>query len=103
MILKTAAFLALIGTLLLTVLLAIDFINSVLALAGGLVPAVAVLRLLIYLVASLTVTVSFYVFNKAQSRLALESLRAAALIGIAVRSTAPQVSPASMRCKMVAK
>ena len=68
MTLKTAAFLALIGTLLLTVLLAIDFINSVLALAGGLIPAMAALRLLIYLLASLTVTVFFYVFHRAQSR-----------------------------------
>jgi hypothetical protein len=68
MTLKNAATLALIGTLLLTVLLAIDFVDSVLAVARGLIPAMAVLRILIYLVASLTVTVFFYVFNRAQSR-----------------------------------
>ena len=68
MTLKTAATLALIGTLLLTVLLAIDFVDSVLAVVRGLIPAMAVLRSLIYLVASLTVTVFFYVFNRAQSR-----------------------------------
>jgi len=68
MTLKTAATLALIGTLLLTVLLAIDFVDSLLAVLRGLIPAMAVLRLLIYLVASLTVTVFFYVFNRAQSR-----------------------------------
>jgi hypothetical protein len=68
MALKTAASLALFGTLLLTVLLAIDFFDSVLAVTRGLVPAMTVLRLLIYLVASLTVTVFFYVFSRAQSR-----------------------------------
>ena len=68
MTLKNAATLALIGTFLLTVLLAIDFINSFLAASRGLTPAMAVLRILIYLFASLTVTVFFYVFNRAQSR-----------------------------------
>ena len=68
MTLKTAATLALIGTLLLTVLLAIDFFDSVLAVSRGLIPAMAVLRTLIYFLASLTVTVFFYVFNRAQSR-----------------------------------
>jgi hypothetical protein len=65
---KNAATLALIGTLVLTVLLAIDFVNSFLAVARGLIPAMAVLRILIYLFASLTVTVFFYVFNRSQSR-----------------------------------
>ena len=68
MTLKTAALLALIGTLLFTLLLAIDFVDSVLALARGLIPAMTALRLSIYLVASLTVTVFFYVFHRAQSR-----------------------------------
>jgi len=40
MTVKTAAFLALIGTLLLTVLLAIDFVDSVLAVTRGLIPAI---------------------------------------------------------------
>jgi hypothetical protein len=68
MTLKNAATLALIGTHVLTVLLAIDFVNSFLALARGLIPAMAVLRILIYLFASLTVTEFFYVFTRAQSR-----------------------------------
>ena len=68
MTLKNAAFLALIGSLLITVLLAIDFVDSVLAVVRGLIPAMLVLRTLIYLVASLTVTVFFYAFNRAQSR-----------------------------------
>jgi hypothetical protein len=66
MTLKNAATLALIGTLLLTVLLGIDFINSLLALTRGLIPAMAILRSLIYVFASLAVTVFFYVFSRAQ-------------------------------------
>jgi hypothetical protein len=68
MTLKNAATLALIGTLVLTVLLAIDFFDSVLAVARGLIRAMAVLRTLVYFFVSLTVTVFFYVFNRAQSR-----------------------------------
>ncbi len=43
MTLKNAAFMALIGTLLLTITLAGDFINAVLGIVRGLVPAIAVL------------------------------------------------------------
>jgi hypothetical protein len=67
MTLKNAATLALIGTLLLTVLLAMDFFNSVLAVGRGLIPAMAILRSLIYLVASLTVMLFFYVFQQTAS------------------------------------
>ncbi len=66
--LKNAAFLALIGMLLLSILLAADFINTVLAFVRQVIPAMAFLRSLIYLVASVTVTVFFWVFHKAQSR-----------------------------------
>jgi hypothetical protein len=68
MTLKNAATLALIGMLLLTVLLALDFFNSVMGVTRGLIPTMAILRSLIYLFASLTVTMFFYVFNRAQSR-----------------------------------
>jgi hypothetical protein len=61
---KNAAFLALIGTLVLTIILAADFINSVLAVVRGLVPAMALLRSLVYLVASVTLTVFSYAFNR---------------------------------------
>ena len=67
MTLKNAAFLALIGTLLLTILLAVDFIDAVLGVVRGLIPAMALLRSLIYLLASLTVTVFFWVFRRGQS------------------------------------
>lgn len=66
--LKHAAFLALIGTLLLTILLAADLIKTVSGVLNGVVPAMALLRSLVYLLASLSMTVFFYVFNKAQSR-----------------------------------
>ena len=68
MTLKNAAFLALIGTLLLTILLAVDFIKTVSGVLNDVVPAMALLRSLIYLVASVSVTVFFYVFHRAQSR-----------------------------------
>jgi hypothetical protein len=50
--LKTAAFLALIGMALLTILLAADFINVVMGVMRDVVPAMALLRSLIYLLAS---------------------------------------------------
>ncbi len=68
MTLRNAALLALIGMLLLTVLLAVDFVNTVLGVARDLIPAMALLRSLVYLLAGLGVTVYFYVFGKAQAR-----------------------------------
>jgi hypothetical protein len=65
--LKTAALLALIGMMLLTVLVAADFIKVVNGIMQDVVPAMALLRFLVYVVASLTVTVFFYVFYKKQS------------------------------------
>ena len=68
MTLKNVAFLAFLGTLLLTIVVAIDFVNTALGVLRDIVPAVAVLRSLIYLFASVSVTVFFYVFYKGQSR-----------------------------------
>ena len=65
---KNAALLALIGTLLLTILVVLDFIKTVSGVLNDVVPAMALLRSLVYLVASLSVTVFFYVFHRAQSR-----------------------------------
>ena len=67
MTLKSAAFFAVIGMALLTILLAVDFIRDVSAILAGVVAAVTVLTSLIYLLASLSVTVFLYVFHKAQS------------------------------------
>jgi hypothetical protein len=67
MSLKIAALLALIGTLLLTVLLVYGFITDVLNMSQGLIPATKVLSSLIHSFAALTVTVFFFVFHRAQS------------------------------------
>ena len=67
MSLKTAALLALIGMMLLTVLVAADFIKVVNGIMQDVVPAMALLRSVVYVLASLTVTVFFYVFYKKQS------------------------------------
>jgi hypothetical protein len=48
--------------------LAADFIMTVSGVLNEVVPAMALLRSLVYLLASLSVTVFFYAFNKAQSR-----------------------------------
>ena len=67
MSLKSAAFFALIGMVLLTVLLAVGFIRDVSALLAGAIAAMAMLISLIHLLASLSVTVFLYVFHKKQS------------------------------------
>ena len=67
MTLKNAAFLALVGLILLTVLLLAGFIRDVASAVNGLIPTINVLRSLVYLVASLTLTVFLYVFHKKQS------------------------------------
>ena len=67
MSLKNSAFLAFVGMMLLTVLVAADFINTILGVMRDVVPAMALLRSLIYVLASLTVTVFFFVFHRAQS------------------------------------
>ena len=67
MTLKGAAFLAFIGTLLVTALLVWDFVFSLLNVLRGLTPAVTVFSSLIYAFGALTVTLFFYVFQKQQS------------------------------------
>jgi hypothetical protein len=64
--LKSAAFLALVGMVLLTVLLVADFINVVQGVLRDLIPAVMLLRSMIYLLASLGVTVFLWVFHRTQ-------------------------------------
>jgi hypothetical protein len=67
MTLKSAAFFALIGMILLTVLLAVGFIRDVSAILVGAIAAIALLKSLIHLLASLSVTIFLFVFHKAQS------------------------------------
>jgi len=62
--LKNAALLALIGMVVLSVLLLAGFIRDISSAASGLIPAVSVLKSLVYLFASVAVTVFFYVFHR---------------------------------------
>ena len=66
MSLKNAALLALIGTILLTVLLVVGFISTVLGVMRDVIPAMALLTSLVHLFASLSVLVFFYAFYRAQ-------------------------------------
>lgn len=65
--LKNAALLAMIGTVLLTILLVLNFVNNFLAFMRGLIPAMVLLSSFIYAFAALSVAVFFYVFHRAQS------------------------------------
>jgi hypothetical protein len=67
MTLKSAALLALIGTILVTALLVWDLVFDVLNVLRGLVPAVKLFASLIYAFGAFSVAVFFYVFHKAQS------------------------------------
>ena len=67
MSLKNAAFLAMVGMMLLTVLIVASFISTVLGVMRDVVPAMALLTSLVHVFASLTVLVFFYVFHRTQS------------------------------------
>jgi hypothetical protein len=67
MTLKSAALFALICMALLTLLLAVGFIRDVTSFSAGALAALALLKSLFKLLASLSVTVFLYVFYKAQS------------------------------------
>jgi hypothetical protein len=64
--LRSAAFLALVGMILLTLLVIADFINVVQGVLRDLIPAMMLLRSLIYLLASIGLTVFLWVFHRAQ-------------------------------------
>jgi hypothetical protein len=64
--LKSAAFLALVGMILLSILVIADFINVVQGVLRDLIPVVMLLRSIIYLLASLGVTVFLWVFHRTQ-------------------------------------
>jgi hypothetical protein len=49
-------------------LLAADFVKAVSGVMNDVVPAIALLSSFVYLLASLSVTVFFYVFNRSPSR-----------------------------------
>jgi hypothetical protein len=67
MTLKNATLLALLGILLLSLLLLAGFIRDLASAVSGLIPAIRVLRSLVYLVAGVTMAAFLYVFHKKQS------------------------------------
>jgi hypothetical protein len=67
MTLKNAAFLALVGMILLTILLAVGCIVSVTGFLNGVDSAAAMLASLIRVFAALTLVVFFFIFHKAQA------------------------------------
>jgi hypothetical protein len=67
MSLKSAALLALVGMILLTVVLALGFIPDISAFSSGAIAANAMLVSLVHLLASLSMTVFLYVFYSKQS------------------------------------
>jgi hypothetical protein len=67
MTLKNAALLALIGTILLTVLLVWTFVLNVVNVLRGMVPALTLFSSFIYAFACLSVALFFYVFHRTQS------------------------------------
>ena len=67
MTLKNAALVALVGMILLTILSLAGFIRDLASAVNGLIPAIRLLRSLVYVVASVTMTVFLYLFHKKQS------------------------------------
>ena len=67
MTLKNAAFFAFIGMTLLTVVCALGFIGDISALLAGAIAAMTMLNSLIHLLASLSVAVFLYVFQRTQA------------------------------------
>ncbi|MGA3095039.1 MAG: hypothetical protein ABSF25_01180 [Bryobacteraceae bacterium] len=66
MSLKNAAFFALIGMVLLTVLLAVGFVRDLSAFLAGAIAALALLKSGIHLLTSVSAAVFLYVFYKGQ-------------------------------------
>ena len=67
MTLTNAALLALVGTILITILLVWTFFFNVVNVVRGLIPALTLFSTLIYAFACFTVAVFFFVFHRAQS------------------------------------
>jgi len=66
MTIKNAAFLAFIGTLLLTLLLIWRLVMDILNVSQNLVPAVTLFASILYAFAALTVAIFFFVFQSKQ-------------------------------------
>lgn len=66
MTLKSAALLALVGLVLLTVVVAMDFLTTVTGVASDVIPVMTLVRSLVFLIASIGLTVFLFVFHRAQ-------------------------------------
>lgn len=64
--LKNAAFLALVGMILATILLVVGFVGDLLAFMRGLIPAMRILASFIYAFAGVSAVIFLYAFHKAQ-------------------------------------
>ena len=67
MTLKNAGFLAFVGTLLLSLLVAVEFVNTIEGVLRDVIPALALVKCIVYLFASITATLFFWAFNRSQS------------------------------------
>ena len=66
MSLRSAAFLALVGMILLTLLVIADFVNVVQGVLRDLIPALMLFRSIIYLLATVGLTAFLWAFHRAQ-------------------------------------
>lgn len=64
--LKSASLLALIGMLLVTILVAVHFFETILGVSRGIVPAMALVPCIVYFFAGIALTVFFWVFHRRQ-------------------------------------
>jgi hypothetical protein len=67
MTVKTASLLAMIGTLLFTILVAVKFFDTITGVARGIVPPMEIVPCGVYLFAGIAVTAFFWVFNRSQA------------------------------------
>jgi len=63
---KSASFLAFIGTILVTILVAVNFFDTIVGVLRGVVPAMAIVPCVVYVFAGIAVTVFFWVFSRSQ-------------------------------------
>ena len=68
MTLKSASLLALIGTFLMTLLVAINFFNTIVGVFRGIVPAMELVPCVVCFFAGIALTVFFWVFSRSHDR-----------------------------------
>lgn len=61
---KNAAFVAFVGTVLVTIVVAVDSFRYLSGVLNGIVPAMTLLRSLVYLFASVTITLFFWLYSR---------------------------------------